>query len=69
MEKQRYRHEYRLMFVAIICAALVVFGHLILAKGFAELVWTEYTAAAIPFVMFGLCLYAIRYAAKTNSVD
>ncbi|KJY84889.1 asparaginyl-tRNA synthetase [Vibrio galatheae] len=64
MEKQSYKHEYRLMLVAIVCAGLLVFGHLILAKSFASYAWTEYTAAAIPFVMFGLCLFAIRYAAK-----
>ncbi len=56
--------ESRLIIIAVICAALLVFGHVILAKGFAELIWTEYTAAAIPFIMFGLCLYSIRYAAK-----
>ncbi|WCP65967.1 hypothetical protein LYZ37_08690 [Vibrio tubiashii] len=69
MEKRRYKHEYRLVFVAIICASLLVFGHLILAKSFATLAWTEYTAAAIPFVMFAICLYGVRYAAKTDSIE
>lgn len=53
MEKQHYRHESRLLIVAVVCAALLVFGHVILAKSFAQLAWTEYTAAAIPFVMLG----------------
>lgn len=66
MEKQDYRHEFRLIAVAIVCAALLVFGHVILAKSFAEMAWTEYTAAAIPFVMFGLCLFGIYYAAKVT---
>jgi len=69
MEKQRNKHEYRLVFVAIICAALLVFGHLILAKSFATMAWTEYTAAAIPFVMFAICIFGIRYAAKADSIE
>ncbi|MGY5540742.1 hypothetical protein [Vibrio brasiliensis] len=66
MEKQHYRHESRLLIVAVVCAALLVFGHVILAKSFAQLEWTEYTAAAIPFVMLGLCLFGIYYAAKAS---
>jgi len=64
MERTNLKREYRLLVIAIVCAALLVFGHLILAKSFAQLAWTEYTAAAIPFVMFGLCLFSIRYAAN-----
>lgn len=66
MQKQHYKHEYRLLVIAVICAALLVFGHVILAKSFAELAWTEYTAAAIPFVMFGLCVFGIYYAANAT---
>lgn len=69
MEKQGNKSEFRLVFVAIVCASLLVFGHLILAKSFADLAWTEYTAAAIPFVMFAICLYGIRYAAKNDALD
>ncbi|WP_159652123.1 hypothetical protein [Vibrio atypicus] len=66
MEKQSSKHEFRLIGIAIVCAFLLVFGHLILAKSFAGLAWTEYTAAAIPFVMFGLCWASIRYAASAD---
>ncbi len=66
MEKTHTKHEYRLLLVAVICAGLLVFGHVILAKAFAELAWTEYTAAAIPFVMLGLCIFGIYYAAKAK---
>ena len=66
MEKQRHKQEFRLIIVAIFCAFLLIFGHLILAKFFADMVWTEYTAAAIPFVMFGLCLFGIKYASKAQ---
>lgn len=52
------------MSMALFCAFLVVFGHIILAKAFAHYFWLEYTAALIPFLMFGLCLYAIRIASR-----
>ncbi|UPQ89007.1 hypothetical protein [Vibrio sinaloensis] len=67
MERTSVQREYRLLIIAILCAALAVFGHVILSKSFADLVWIEYTAAAIPFVMFGLCLFAIRYAANDRN--
>lgn len=67
MEKQNMKHEFRLIVIAIVCAGLLVFGHLILAKSFAGQIWTEYTAAAIPFVMFGLCWFSIRYVQKADS--
>ncbi|MCW8335746.1 hypothetical protein J4N42_05795 [Vibrio sp. SCSIO 43135] len=66
MEKQESKHEVRLIVVAISIAFLLVFAHLILAKSFAELAWTEYTAAAIPFVMLCLCWFGIRYAEKAG---
>ena len=66
MEKQRYKQEFRLIAIAIFSAFLLIFVHLILAKSFADMVWTEYTAAAIPFVMFGLCLFGIKYASKAE---
>ncbi|KGT35519.1 membrane protein, partial [Vibrio parahaemolyticus] len=49
MKKQLVKHELRLMGVAIFSAFLLVFAHLILAKSFSHMVWTEYTAAVIPF--------------------
>lgn len=67
MEKQSSKHEFRLIGIAIVCAGLLVFGHVILAKSFAGLAWTEYTAAAIPFVMFALCWLSIRYAANADT--
>lgn len=69
MERQRTKHEFRLVGIAIVCALLLILGHLILAKSFAEQAWTEYTAAAIPFVMLALCWMSIRYAAKTNDIE
>ncbi|MDA0126588.1 hypothetical protein OH458_00660 [Vibrio sp. MarTm2] len=67
MEKQSNKHEFRLIGIAIVCAGLLVFGHVILAKSFAGLAWTEYTAAAIPFVMLALCWLSIRYAANADT--
>lgn len=58
--------EFKLMTMAVVCALLVVFGHLILAKSFSDYFWLEYTAASIPFLMLALCLAAIRIAAKPD---
>ncbi|EGR1478298.1 hypothetical protein D7V19_11535 [Vibrio parahaemolyticus] len=66
MKKQLVKHELRLMGVAIFSAFLLVFAHLILAKSFSHMVWTEYTAAVIPFVMFGLCFVGVKYAARAD---
>lgn len=49
MKKQLVKHELRLMGVAIFSAFLLVFAHLILAKSFSHMVWTEYTAARLVF--------------------
>ncbi len=69
MKKQLVKHELRLMGVAIFSAFLLVFAHLILAKSFSHMVWTEYTAAVIPFVMFGLCVVGAKYAARADEDD
>lgn len=66
MEKQNINNELRLVGVAIVLALLLVVGHLILAKSFEGIAWVEYTAAAIPFVMFGLCIFGIHSAARSN---
>ena len=69
MKKQLVKHELRLMGVAIFSAFLLVFAHLILAKSFSHMVWTEYTAAVIPFVMFGLCVVGVKYAPRADEDD
>ncbi|HHF3230725.1 TPA: hypothetical protein ACPJ2O_002281 [Vibrio diabolicus] len=66
MKKQLVKHELRLIAVAIFSAFLLVFAHLILAKSFSHMAWTEYTAAMIPFVMFGLCIVGVKYAEKAD---
>ncbi|CDT89439.1 MULTISPECIES: hypothetical protein [Vibrio] len=66
MKKQLVKHELRLIAVAIFSAFLLVFAHLILAKSFSNMAWTEYTAAVIPFVMFGLCIVGVKYAEKAD---
>ncbi|EOA6548569.1 hypothetical protein ACI1IY_002709 [Vibrio vulnificus] len=64
--KQPAKQEIKLMIVAIFSAFLLVFAHLILAKSFSQLFWTEYTAAIIPFFMLGLCLLGVRYALNAD---
>lgn len=67
MVVKRIGNELRLIGVAIVLALLLVVGHLILAKSFEGFFWVEYTAAAIPFIMFLLCLVGILSAAKSES--
>lgn len=64
MITSNYTRQFFLFAVAMISAFLLIFGHLILAKSFAGLVWVEYTAAAIPFVLLFLCIFGFRYAIK-----
>lgn len=66
MKKPLIKHELRLIAVAIFSAFLLVFAHLILAKSFSYMAWTEYTAAVIPFIMFGLCVLGVKYAAHAD---
>ncbi|MBH9738763.1 hypothetical protein CJ419_03320 [Vibrio navarrensis] len=66
MAKQAVKDEVRLIGIAIFSALLLVFAHLILAKSFTQLVWTEYTAAVIPFVLLGLCVVGVRYAQRAD---
>ncbi|GAB3535228.1 hypothetical protein BIT28_11520 [Photobacterium proteolyticum] len=61
--------EIKLLAVSVVCAALLVLGHLLLAKSLAEQVWVEYTAAAIPFVLFGIGALAIRFAIAKENQD
>ncbi|WP_165935446.1 hypothetical protein [Vibrio owensii] len=69
MKKQLVKHELRLIAVAVFSAFLLVFAHLILAKSFSHMAWTEYTAAVIPFIMFGLCVLGVKYAANADKDD
>lgn len=62
MQNRSVSQEIKLLVVSVLCAALLVLGHLILAKSLAEQVWVEYTAAAIPFVLFAIGALAIRFA-------
>ncbi|UHJ58896.1 hypothetical protein [Vibrio furnissii] len=66
MKNRSIRPEVKLIGVAILSALILIFAHLILAKSFAGLFWTEYTAAAIPFVMLAICILSVRYAAKMD---
>ncbi|MEJ2765710.1 hypothetical protein VV869_17290 [Photobacterium sp. MCCC 1A19761] len=69
MKVQPQRDQVKLIGVAIICAALVVFGHLILSKSLAEQLWVEYTAALIPFALFAIGVVSFRYAAAKDEAN
>ncbi|MDN3610253.1 hypothetical protein ACODM8_14020 [Vibrio ostreicida] len=63
---QNHRLQYRLLAMALVAILLLVFGHLILAKSFADMAWTEYTAAAIPFVLCALAYFGFKHAEKAE---
>ncbi|MGF1682079.1 hypothetical protein [Photobacterium minamisatsumaniensis] len=67
--RRKTKAEVKLVLMAIGCALLIVFGHVILAKELVNQIWTEYTAAAIPFILFGVGAWAIRYATRLNELD
>ncbi len=60
----RIKHEIRLIGIAIICALLLILGHVILFKSFADYDIVEPLSAAIPFVLMGICVFAIRAAMR-----
>ncbi|MDP2571421.1 hypothetical protein CW749_07285 [Vibrio sp. vnigr-6D03] len=66
MKKHSASQEVKLIIVAIVCALMLVFGHLILAKSFMGYVWVEVTAAAIPLLMVVICYVAVRTASKAE---
>ncbi|SON51719.1 hypothetical protein [Vibrio tapetis] len=66
MKTTKTKHELRLLAVTIVGAFLLIFGHLILAKSFADLPWTEATAAAIPLLLLLLSVGSVYYAVKTE---
>ncbi|WP_070966835.1 hypothetical protein [Vibrio sonorensis] len=66
MKPMSVRSQMTLMVLAIVCALLLVLGHLILAKSFAHMAWTEWTAAVIPFVLAAICYFSIRFASRAE---
>lgn len=65
-KKQSEKDEVRLVVIAVVVALMSIFAHLILSKHFSEVAWVEYTAAAIPFAMLALCVFAFKYAQKAD---
>ncbi|ODP99755.1 MULTISPECIES: hypothetical protein [Salinivibrio] len=55
------KSELSMMVVAIICAALLILGHVIIIETLAYYTWAEWTAGAIPFVLFFMAWASIRH--------
>ncbi|BCL70174.1 conserved hypothetical protein [Vibrio nigripulchritudo MADA3029] len=66
MSKHTASQEIKLIVVAIVCALMLVFGHLILAKSFLGFAWVETAAAVIPLFMVVICYLAVRAASKAE---
>ncbi|MDO6498389.1 hypothetical protein [Photobacterium sanguinicancri] len=67
MEERALNSEVKLIAVAVICAFLLIAGHVILAKSFAYMMWSEYIAAAIPFILFFIAVAAVKYTIRLES--
>ncbi|NUY55605.1 hypothetical protein BZG78_04375 [Salinivibrio sp. MA351] len=55
------KQEMSMMVVAIICAALLILGHIIIIETLAYYTWAQWTAGAIPFVLLLMAWGAVRY--------
>jgi hypothetical protein len=62
MKNKKLNIEIQLLVVAVLCAVVLIFGHFILNKSLSNKIWIEYTAAAIPFVLFIIGVFSIIYA-------
>ncbi|MBD8511390.1 hypothetical protein Q4491_17235 [Photobacterium sp. 2_MG-2023] len=62
----KVKDEVKFIYIAIICVFLVVLGHFILMKNVAYFAWAEATAAAIPFLLIGLGVAAVRRAVNID---
>ncbi|WP_261824805.1 hypothetical protein [Vibrio neonatus] len=64
-----YKSQLRIIVAMLIVAFLSIFGHIILSPVLAKFGWVEYIAAAIPFTMMALCVWAVRDAAKAQDSE
>ncbi|CAM3172099.1 hypothetical protein [Vibrio rarus] len=69
MSNHALKSQMRITLAMIVVALLSIFGHIILSPLLAKLGWVEYVAAAIPFTMMALCIWAVRDAAKSLQAD
>ncbi|PSW15071.1 hypothetical protein C9I98_20725 [Photobacterium sanctipauli] len=57
----------KLIMVAILCALLLIGGHLLLAKELVNQGWVKYTVAAIPFVLFAIGAWAVWFTLRLEA--
>ncbi|GAD80156.1 hypothetical protein [Vibrio ezurae] len=69
MTTKAHKSQIRIIIAMLIVAFLSIFGHVILSPILAQFGWVEYIAAAIPFTMMGLCVWAVRDAAKAQDSE
>ena len=69
MSNPAHKSQIRIIIAMLIVAFLSIFGHIILTPVLAKMGWVEYVAAAIPFTMMGLCVWAVRDAAKALDAE
>ena len=69
MNTPGHKSQIRIIVATLIVAFLSIFGHVILTPVLAKMGWVEYVAAAIPFTMMGLCVWAVRDASKALDAE
>ncbi|ANO34204.1 hypothetical protein AB4343_02175 [Vibrio breoganii] len=69
MTSKSHKSQIRIIIAMLVVAFLSIFGHVILTPVLAKMGWVEYVAAAIPFTMMGLCVWAVRDAAKALDAE
>ncbi|GEA60130.1 hypothetical protein [Vibrio comitans] len=69
MSNPAHKSQIRIIIAMLIVAFLSIFGHIILTPVLAKMGWVEYVAAAIPFTMMGLCVWAVRDASKALDAE
>ncbi|OBT16954.1 hypothetical protein A9264_09495 [Vibrio sp. UCD-FRSSP16_10] len=69
MTTKAHKSQIRITIAMIVVALLSIFGHVILSPVLAKLGWVEYVAAAIPFTMMMLCIWAVKDAQKALNAE
>lgn len=60
------KQEVKMIVVALVCAVLLIIGHVVIIKSFAYEAWAEWTAGAIPFILFFIGWWSVSYCAKSE---
>jgi undecaprenyl pyrophosphate phosphatase UppP len=69
MTKHSKRKELIMLPLLILTILLCIGGHFILQPNFQESHIAEYSLAALPFILFGIVIIAVRMAVKAEQKE